>query len=80
MLNFKFTVIWDVTPCSFLDRCRQMRHHFHCETHINFVLGIKFYMPLNYEVYFTKLISHSINFHKYACLQSRFAEILLTFQ
>jgi len=22
--NFKFTVIWDVTPCSLLNRCRQI--------------------------------------------------------
>ena len=37
-------------------------------------------MPVNYEVYFTNLKSHSINYHKYVCPRSRFTEILLMFQ
>jgi len=41
-LNFKFKVIWNVTPCSFLNRRRQMLHNFHCGTLINLVQGIKF--------------------------------------
>jgi hypothetical protein len=63
-----------------------MLYHFYCEVPVNFVQGIKFLMPVNYEVYFKKPKSHSI-FTNTCVLEvglprfySRFSETLLYLQ